>query len=56
MVPIAGQPACPNWLTFFELTHGYPGGNIGYKKVDKFYPKNNCLVNLKKWAAPDALA
>ena len=29
MLPIAGQTAGPNGLTFFEGTHGYSGGNIG---------------------------
>ena len=27
MFPVAGQTAGPNGLTFFEETHGYPGGN-----------------------------
>ena len=31
MLAIAGQTAGPNWLTFFEGTHGYPGGSIGLK-------------------------
>ena len=25
MIAIVGQTAVPNWLTFFEGTHGYPG-------------------------------
>ena len=33
MSVIAGQTAGPNWMTFFEGTHGYPGGDIG-KKFD----------------------
>ena len=28
MSAVAGQTAGPNWLTFFEGTQGYPGGNI----------------------------
>ena len=30
---IVGRTAGPNWLTFVEGTHGYPGGNIGKKKI-----------------------
>ena len=29
MSVIAGQTAGPKGLTFFEGTHGYPGGNVG---------------------------
>jgi len=25
LLSIVGQTAVPNWLTFFEGTHGYPG-------------------------------
>jgi len=31
MLYIAGQTAGPNWLIFFEGSHGYPGANIGTK-------------------------
>ena len=31
MLAIAGKTAGPNWLNFFEGTHGYPAGTIGQK-------------------------
>ncbi len=27
MLAMAGQTPAPNWLKFFEGTHGYPEGN-----------------------------
>ena len=37
MFPIAGQTAGPIGLNFFEDTHGWPGGVIGYKKIEIFF-------------------
>ena len=39
MLAIADQIVGPNGLTFFEGTHGCPGSNKGFKKLDFFSPK-----------------
>ena len=48
MLPIAAQTAGPNELTFFEGTHGYPGGNIGYTN-SKFLIFQKIQVFSQKW-------
>ena len=39
MLPIAGQTAGPIGLKFFVDTHGWPGGDIGKKKIENFFFK-----------------
>ena len=46
MFPIAGQTAGPIGLTFFVDTHGWPGGDIGYQKIEKKNFKIFFLQNL----------
>ena len=37
MLPIAGQTAGPNGLTFFVDTQGFPRGVSGFKKISTFF-------------------
>ena len=52
MLAIAGQTADPNWLIFFEGTHGHPGGpggNKGSKIHFLFFKNRNFSSNLEKF-------
>ena len=43
MFPIAGQTAGPNGLNFIVDTQGFPGGVLGFKKIELFLLKKKFL-------------
>ena len=41
------ETAVPNWLSFFEKTHGYPGSNIGKKNLIFIFQNSNFSSDFK---------
>ena len=54
MLRIAGQTVGPIGLKFFVDTHGRPGGVIGKKIFEHFFPNNFFLVFYHGKAGPSA--